>query len=109
IRPVRPEDEPLMVKFHHTLSENAVRHRYFGAFRLSDRISHQRLRRNCFNDFDREIVLVVDRETSDTSHEILGVARLSKDRGLNDAEFAIIVATPWQGRGLGTELTRRLV
>jgi acetyltransferase len=109
IRPVRPEDEPLMIQFHHTLSEQAVRQRYFGAFRLSERISHKRLRRTCFNDFDREIVLVVDRETDDGRHEILGVARLSKDPGMSDAEFAIVIATPWQSRGLGTELTRRLV
>jgi acetyltransferase len=109
IRPVRPEDEPLMIKFHQNLSESAVRQRYFGAFRLSERISHQRLRRICFNDFDREIVLVVDRQTPDAGQEILGVARLSKDQATNDAEFAIVIATPWQGRGLGTELTRRLI
>ena len=31
IRPIRPEDEPLMVKFHGTLSEESVYHRYFSA------------------------------------------------------------------------------
>ena len=43
IRPIRPEDEPLMVKFHETLSEESVYHRYFSALKLSQRIAHERL------------------------------------------------------------------
>jgi len=30
IRPIRPEDEPLMIKFHGSLSEDSVYSRYFG-------------------------------------------------------------------------------
>ena len=41
--------------------------------------------------------------------EIAGVGRLSKDRGLSEAEFAILIADSWQRHGLGTELLRRLV
>ena len=43
IRPIRPEDEPLMVKFHETLSEESVYHRYFSALKLSQRVAHERL------------------------------------------------------------------
>ena len=32
LRPIRPEDEPLMVEFHETLSEESVRFRYFDLF-----------------------------------------------------------------------------
>ena len=60
IRPIRPEDEPLMSAFHATLSEQTVHQRYFGTLKLAERVSHDRLRRICFNDFDREIVLVVE-------------------------------------------------
>ena len=67
------------------------------------------MRRICFNDFDREIVLVVDRTNVSGSHEILGVGRLSKGGGRNEAEFAVVIGTPWQGQGLGSELLRRLV
>ena len=42
-------------------------------------------------------------------HEILGVGRLSKLRGRNEAEFALLVADQLQGQGLGTELLRRLI
>jgi acetyltransferase len=52
IRPIRPEDEPLMVKFHGTLSEDTVHFRYFGLQKLELRVAHERLTRICFNDYD---------------------------------------------------------
>ncbi|MFO1487651.1 MAG: bifunctional acetate--CoA ligase family protein/GNAT family N-acetyltransferase [Verrucomicrobiota bacterium] len=109
-RPIRPEDEPLLVKFHETLSEESVYHRYFSQLKLDQRIAHERLTRICFNDYDREIALVVERRDPATKQkEIIGVGRLSKARGLNEGEFALLVSDRWQKQGLGTELLRRLV
>ncbi len=110
IRPIRPEDEPLLVKFHQTLSEESVYHRYFSQIKLDQRIAHERLVRICFNDYDREIALVAEHKDPKTKErQIIGVGRLSKARGRNEAEFALIVGDPWQKHGLGTELLRRLV
>jgi len=110
IRPIRPEDEPAMVKFHETLSEESVYYRYFTQLKLDQRIAHERLTRMCFNDYDREIPLVAERKDAKTgASEILGVGRLSKLRGLNEAEFALIISDHWQRQGLGTELLKRLV
>jgi acetyltransferase len=110
IRPIRPEDEPLMVKFHETLSKESVYHRYFNEIKLDERIAHERLTRICFNDYDREIALVVEhRDRENGEPEILGVGRLSKARGRNEAEFALLVSDDWQRLGLGTELLKRLV
>ncbi len=110
IRPIRPEDEPLMVKFHETLSEESVYHRYFSQLKLDQRIAHERLTRICFNDYDREIALVAERKVAKSGQrEILGVGRLSKARGLNEAEFALLVSDRWQRQGLGAELLKRLV
>ncbi|HET7214302.1 MAG TPA: acetate--CoA ligase family protein, partial [Terriglobia bacterium] len=92
IRPIRPEDEPLMVKFHHTLSERSVYMRYFHMLSLSRRIEHDRLTRICFIDFDREMALVAVHRDPDTGNsEILGVGRLSKQHGINEAEFAVLI------------------
>ena len=110
VRPIRPEDEPLIVKFHQTLSERSVYLRYFHTLGLSQRVAHERLCRICFNDFDREIVLVaeqVDAKTGD--HLIAGVARLSKQHGRDEAEFSILISDLYQRHGLGTELMRRLI
>jgi acetyltransferase len=110
IRPIRPEDEPLIVKFHEKLSEQTVYRRYFEHLHLSDRVRHERLTRICFNDYDREIALVAEHEAPTTGErQIVGVARLSKSHTANDAEFAVLVADEYQRRGIGTELLRRLV
>jgi len=110
IRPIRPEDEPLLVKFHETLSERSVSLRYFHPMKLSARVAHDRLTRICFNDYDRELALVATRKDPWTSApEILGVGRLSRLRADSaEAEFAVLINDQYQGRGLGTELVRRL-
>jgi acetyltransferase len=109
IRPIRPEDEPLMVEFHKTLSDRSVYLRYFGILSLQKRIMHERLRRACFVDYDREMALVADLKNRDGSHQILGVGRLIKEHGTDEAEFAVLISDPWQGKGLGSELLKLLV
>lgn len=110
IRPIRPEDEPLMLKFHQIISEESVYLRYANLVKLSQRITHDRLSRLCFIDYDREMALVGDRTNPETGeHEIIGVGRLSKLHGTNEAEFSMLVADPFQRRGLGTEFLRRLI
>lgn len=110
IRPIRPEDEPLVAQFHGTLSERSVYLRYFHMERLSSRIAHERLIQKCFIDYDRELALVVDSEDSQSGeHRILGVGRLTKLPGELDAEIGILISDSYQGQGLGTELVRRLI
>jgi acetyltransferase len=110
IRPIRPEDEPLLIQFHQTLSEQSVYFRYFHLIKLSQRIAHDRLTRICFIDYDREMALVVDCKNPETgTHEILAVGRLSKLHGTNEAEFAMLVSDRVQRQGVGTELLRRLL
>ncbi len=110
IRPIRPEDEPLMVKFHETLSERSVYFRWLHMIHLSQRTAHERLTRICFIDYAREMALVADYTDPQTGqHLLLGVGRLSKIYGTDEAEFAVLISDQWQGQGLGTELLRRLV
>jgi acetyltransferase len=110
LRPIRPEDEPLMVKFHGTLSEQSVYYRYFEPLKFSERVTHERLAQICFNDYDREIALVaVHQNRSSGESEIVGVGRLSKMHWCNEAQFAIIISDEWQGRGLGKEFLKMLV
>jgi acetyltransferase len=110
IRPIRPEDEPAMVRFHETLSERSVYLRYFHLINLEQRTTHERLTRICFIDYDREMALVAVRRNPETGdNEILGVSRLVKIHGTREAEAAVLVSDQWQGRGLGKELLGRLL
>jgi acetyltransferase len=110
IRPIRPEDEPLMAKFHETVSDRSVYLRYFHMESLSSRVDHERLFQKCFIDYDREMALVADFHNLQTGeHEILAVARLTKTPGERDGEVAVLVSDAKQGQGLGTELMGRLI
>jgi len=110
IRPIRPEDEPLMVKFHGTLSKETVFFRYFGQQKLELRIAHERLTRICFIDYDREMALVAVRQESEIKEpEIIGVGRLVRRHGVPEAEFAIEISDRFQRQGLGTRLLQLLV
>ncbi len=109
IRPIRPEDEPLMVKFHESLSERTVYMRYLHMLKLSQRVAHERLTRICFIDYDREMALAAVRKDENGNPEIIAVARLKKTHGTNEAEFAVIITDQHQHKGLGSELTRRMM
>jgi acetyltransferase len=110
IRAIRPEDEPMMVRFHATLSDQSVYYRYFTPLSLKQRTGHARLARLCFIDYDREVALVALHDDPHTGQsEILGVGRLCKAHGNREAEFAIIVADRWQRLGLGALLLNKLV
>lgn len=109
IRPIRPEDEPRMVEFHKTLSEQTVFLRYAGMMKLDQRVAHARLARICFNDYAREMALVVERAEGPNRGEILAVGRLTRLPGTEDAEFAMLISDPVQRQGLGSELLKRLV
>ena len=110
IRPIRPEDEPLIARFHESLSDQTVYLRYFHMETLSSRVAHERLLRKCFIDYEREIALVVEAtDPASNARNILAVGRLTRDRDPHRGEVAILVTDRVQHLGLGTELLSRLV
>jgi acetyltransferase len=110
IRPIRPDDEPLMARFHATLSERSVYLRYFHMLPLDTRIDHERLTRICFVDYDHEMALVAERlDPATGEREILAVGRLTRADQANEAEFAMLISDKFQGHGLGTEMLKRLL
>ncbi|HEU0236168.1 MAG TPA: acetate--CoA ligase family protein [Candidatus Limnocylindrales bacterium] len=103
IRPIRPEDEPGLVAFHNTLSEETVRARYGTDLALAERIAHERLTRICFVDYDREMALVAEVAGADGG-AIAGVARLSPLHGSERKELTLVVSDAWQRHGIGRAL-----
>ena len=110
IRPIRPEDEPLMVDFHGRLSESTVYLRYFQVLKLARRTAHDALIRVCFIDYDREMVLVAEQRGAGASErQILAIASLTKLPSTNHGEVAVLVRDDFHRHGLGHELVRKLV
>ena len=110
IRPIRPEDERMMIGFHQKLSERSVYLRYFQFLKLSQQVSHERLTRMCFIDYDREMALVaLGKEPEGGQEKIIALGHLTKSHGINEAECAVMVSDEFQHQGLGTELCRRLL
>jgi len=106
IRPISPEDEQLLVKFHATLSDRTVFLRYLQPMLLQERVVHDRLSRICHCDYDRELALIAETKNGE-EREIIAVVRLSKIHGTTEARLSILVTDAMQGSGLGSELVHR--
>ena len=110
IRPIRPEDELAMVTFHKELSEKSIRQRYFDFISLDARVAHERLVRICFNDFDRDIAIVAEKEDPTQSKKtIMGIARLKRLSGNSIADLKLIIGDSYHNQGIGTQLVNQLI
>ncbi|MGD9886171.1 MAG: GNAT family N-acetyltransferase, partial [Reyranella sp.] len=101
IRPIRPDDEPLIQSFTRRLAPEDVRMRFFGPIR---ELTHEMAARLTQIDYDREMAfLLLD------GQELQGVGRLAADPGFEEAEFALVVASDRQGRGYGRLLLEHVL
>jgi acetyltransferase len=109
VRPIRPDDEPLLVDFHRHLSDETVYRRYFVPLRLDVRVAHERLLRRCLIDYHNEMALVATYRDHSGEERLAAVARLVKIADSNRAEVAFLVADQHQHHGLGTYLLERII
>lgn len=100
IRPVKPEDAPMFLQFHETLSKNSLYNRFFRHVTeltptLLDRLTHI--------DDPRKIALVAlaQHEHKET---MTGVVRIIGRPNEKAGDFFIIVTDAWQDKGIGTQL-----
>eukprot|EP01028_Stygiella_incarcerata_P007244 TRINITY_DN2992_c0_g1_i1.p1 TRINITY_DN2992_c0_g1~~TRINITY_DN2992_c0_g1_i1.p1 ORF type:complete len:907 (+),score=246.66 TRINITY_DN2992_c0_g1_i1:3165-5885(+) len=99
LRPVRPEDEPVVSSFFLKLSESSTRARYGDQWKLfKDEITHEQLVTVCFNDYIDDFGLIAE-----TEDEVLAVGRLTKVSGDKTCGLVgLIVTDRMQGQGIGT-------
>lgn len=135
IRPIMPEDEPMIAEFHEELSEETIYKRFVADLEYTQRVDHDSLIRVCHVDYDRDMALVATlnpgpitrrRSTVDLNmlngasskqllslgsaqEQIVAAARLTKMHGENKAEFSMMVADEYQKQGIGTKLLQELV
>ncbi len=104
IRPIKPEDAPLLVDLFDTLSPTTIYYRFFGPLKA---LPHWMLVRFTQVDYDREIDFIALEETTGGKERMLATARVISDPDGKRAEFAILVGDPWQGKGVGAKLLER--
>jgi acetyltransferase len=105
LRPMKPEDEPLVAEFLASCSEETI---YFRYFRRIKKWTHDMLLRFTQNDYDREVgIMAVGAPPG--PEVMMGVSRLVTTPDRSVAEWAIIVADAWHGKGLGSKLIQRLI
>jgi acetyltransferase len=101
LRPLRAEDEPLLVDLAAHMSREDLRLRFFAAVRG---LSHAVAARLSHIDYDRAMALLAEKDGI-----ALGVARFHADPDRRQAEYAIAVRSDWKGHGLGYLLMTRLI
>jgi acetyltransferase len=103
IRPVKPEDAPLLVDLFNRLSRTSIYYRFFSPMKS---LSQHMIARFTQIDYDREVALVALDEES-PQDTLLGSARIIGHPDGKRGEFAVVVGDPWQGKGIGANLLRR--
>jgi ribosomal protein S18 acetylase RimI-like enzyme len=101
VRPIVPEDEPLLIEAVAAMSERTVYFRFFSPLkRLPDALAH----RLAVVDYNDRFALVGTTHRPDGKERIVGVARYDRVHGTDVAETAVAVVDEFQRRGLGSAL-----
>ncbi|WP_448203720.1 bifunctional acetate--CoA ligase family protein/GNAT family N-acetyltransferase [Azospirillum sp. sgz302134] len=107
VRPILPEDEPLV---HHMVANQTpedLRLRFFAPLK---RLSHQAAARLTQIDYDREMGLVAVGPDPETGETIMyGVVRITADPDNLRAEYAVMVRSDMKGQGLGYQLMNKIL
>ena len=101
LRPLRPEDEPMLHDLAAHMSHEDLRLRFFTPVQGLTHVVAARLSQL---DYDRELALLAEGDGM-----ALGVVHFFADPDKLRAEYAIAVRSDWKGRGVGFLLMNRLI
>ncbi|MCB0988846.1 MAG: GNAT family N-acetyltransferase [Microthrixaceae bacterium] len=100
VRPIRPDDAELILRFHERQSPESI---YFRFFSPRPRLSQRDLDRFTHVDYSDRMAFV-----GLIGDELVGVARYDRHRGRSDAEVAFFIDDAHHGRGMATVLLEYL-
>jgi acetyltransferase len=103
VRPIRPEDEPLIHDLLRHVTSHDLRLRFFGPMK---EFSHEFIARLTQLDYARAMAFVALDEATD---EIVGVVRIHSDSIYETGEYAILLRSDLKGRGLGWALMQLII
>jgi len=107
LRPIRPEDEPMIGEMLATMTEHALRSRFFEGI---PEFTHERLVRFTNIDYERELAIVAELTEVGGHKRIIGVGRLlgepesGPEAQRGTGEFTVLVHNEFHGKGLGFKL-----
>ena len=101
VRPIVPEDEPLLHEAVAAMSERTVYFRFFSPLkRMPDALAH----RLAVVDYNDRFAIVATTHRPNGKERIVGVARYDRAAGTDVAEVALAVVDEFQRRGMGRAL-----
>jgi GNAT superfamily N-acetyltransferase len=105
VRVVRPDDAPALQRLHDRCSERTIYLRFFGSI---EKLSYEKARYFASVDGTDHFGLIA--LAPEDPDEIIAIVRYDREPpGDERAEYAALVEDRWQGLGIGTALTRRLI
>ncbi|KPK33061.1 MAG: hypothetical protein AMS24_02370 [Chlamydiae bacterium SM23_39] len=108
IRPIKPEDEKLLLYFFKLIFKTKEAKKFLKEIDYSEFIVKKRLIHLCFTDYNRDIVMVVEINKKDKK-AVVGIGRLNRILGSNEAEFSLIVIDKWKNKKIGTKILTTLL
>ena len=107
LRPIMPEDEPLIQDLVANCSSEDIRLLFFSSL---TKLSHEAAVRLTQIDYDREMALVAEGPADDREGKaIFGVVRIAADPDNERAEYAVLVRSDLKGKGLGFRLMTEII
>jgi len=103
VRPIRPEDEPLIHEFLRHVTLEDLRLRFFVPMK---QFSHEFIARLTQLDYARAMAFVAFDEPG---KEMVGVVRIHSDSIYENGEYAILLRSDLKGRGLGWALMQLII
>jgi acetyltransferase len=103
VRPIRPEDEPLIHELLRHVTSQDLRLRFFAPMK---EFTHEFIARLTQLDYARAMAFVAFDEAT---NELVGVVRLHSDSIYENGEYAILLRSDPKGRGLGWTLMQLII
>jgi acetyltransferase len=103
VRPIRPEDEPLIHEFLRHVTSEDLRLRFFAPMK---EFTHQFIARLTQLDYARAMAFVA---LDEITKKLIGVVRIHSDSVYEGGEYAILLRSDLKGRGLGWAMMQLII
>lgn len=103
VRPIRPEDEPLIHELLRHVTSQDLRLRFFAPMK---EFTHEFIARLTQLDYARAMAFVA---LDEVTNEMVGVVRIHSDSIYESGEYAILLRSDLKGRGLGWALMQLII